>query len=315
MARNSSSLLEHLKAAKNKRRARKANPTGEMTLVEHLQELRFRIIISLLALCAGTVIGFIWYQSAPFGIMPLGEILRRPYCELPAEQRAVFSPDGACRLLATRPFEMFVLRLKVGALAGSVISSPVWLYQIWAFITPGLHRHEKRGTFTFVTLAVILFVSGAVLAYLIIAQGLSFLVSVGDEFQVTALSGQEYFGFLLTLLVIFGVSFEIPLLIIMLNIVGVLEYRAIRNKRRIIWVGILIFAAFMTPGQEPYSMIVLSLAVTILVELAFQFCRINDKRRNRTRPDWLDVEDEEASSGISSATGIGPPHLFQLQRL
>lgn len=297
--------LNRLKQSQAKRQAKKANTTGEMTLVEHLQELRRRIIISLTALVIGTILGFIWYQSSPFGLAPLGELLRGPYCSLPEEQRASFTQDGQCRLLATKPFEMFILRIKVGALAGAVLSSPVWLYQIWGFITPGLYKNEKRGTFTFVALAVILFVTGALLAYYVMSFGLEFLIGIGDEFGITALTGNEYYNFLLALLVIFGVSFEVPLVIVMLNVVGVLEYRQVKDKRRIIIVGIMIFAAFMTPGGEPTSMIILSTAIVILVELAFQFCRINDKRRGRERPDWLELDDEESSGPIGPASSIG----------
>ncbi|AKE39158.1 Sec-independent protein translocase protein TatC [Corynebacterium camporealensis] len=288
------------------KRRSKANPTGEMTLVEHLQELRRRVMISLAAVIVASIVGFIWYQWAPFGIPPLGEILRGPYCELPAEKRAMFSPDGECRLLAVSPFEMLMLRLKVGGLAGVVLSSPIWLYQMWAFIVPGLHKNEKRATFAFVTLAVTLFVSGAVLAYVILSVGLEFLMSMGDEFQTTALTGERYFTFLLQLLVIFGVSFEIPLVIIMLNIAGILEYEAVKDKRRIIIVVISIFAALMTPGQDPFSMVALGSAITLLVELAFQFCRINDKRQKRSRPDWMELDDESAS-GIDSAQPVGAP--------
>ena len=125
-----------------------------MTLVQHLQELRRRIVISLLALVVGAIIGFIWYQNAPFGISPLGEILRGPYCSLPEEKRISFSANGECRLLATSPFEMLLLRLKVGALAGAVLSSPVWLYQIWAFIVPGLHENEKKYSRMFACVAL-----------------------------------------------------------------------------------------------------------------------------------------------------------------
>lgn len=282
------------------------NPTGEMTLVEHLQELRRRVIISLLAIVVGTILGFIWYQHAPFGWDPLGEIMREPYCNLPPESRASFTLDGECRLLATKPLEMFMLRLKIGALAGVVLSSPVWLSQIWGFITPGLLRNERRATFIFVSLAVTLFVTGAVLAYFILSVGLEFLLSMGNEFQTTALSGELYYNFMLALLLIFGVSFEVPLIIAALNIVGVLEYEAVKDKRRIIIVIIMIFAAFMTPGQDPFSMMALASAITMLVEAAFQFCRINDKRRGTDRPDWLDIDDESASP-LGGSQGLGAP--------
>lgn len=276
-----------------------------MTLVEHLQELRVRIVISLAALLVGTILGFIWYQSSPFGLAPLGEILRGPYCALPEDQRASFTPDDECRLLATKPFEMFILRLKVGALAGVVLSSPVWLYQIWGFITPGLHKNEKRGTVAFVSLAVLLFVGGAMLAYYIVAFGLGFLITMGDEFGITALTGNEYYNFLLALLAIFGISFEVPLILVMLNVVGVLEYRHVADKRRYIIVGIMIFAAFITPGGEPISMMALTGAIGILVELAFQFCRINDKRRGRQRPEWMELDDQKSSGPIAPASAIG----------
>lgn len=278
------------------RKKKKKSPTGDMSLVEHLQELRRRVIISLLALLAGTIVGFIWYQHAPFGTMPLGEILRGPYCELPPESRADFTRDGECRLLATRPFEMFMLRLKVGALAGLVLSSPVWLYQIWAFIVPGLHKKERRSTFTFVTLAVMLFVLGALIAYFIVGFALEFLMTMGTEFAVSALTGQDYYNFLLGLLVIFGVSFEVPLIIGMLNVVGILSYESIKDKRRIIIIALFVFAAVMTPGQDPFSMLILAFALNVLVELSLQFCRWNDKRRDRKRPDWLDQDDDSASS-------------------
>lgn len=286
------------------RTSRRKNPTGEMSLVEHLQELRHRVIISLAAIFVGTVIGFIWYQTAPFGILPLGEIIRGPYCNLPAELRADFTGDGECRLLATSPFEMFMLRLKVGALAGLVIASPVWLTQIWNFITPGLHKNEKRYTMTFVTLAVLLFVSGAALAYFVLDKGLYVLMSMGTEVQIAALSGGEYYNFLLALIVIFGVSFEVPLIIVMLNLAGLLRYEHVKDKRRGIIVAVFIFAAFMTPGQDPFSMVALAISINLLVELAFQFCRFNDKKRSEERPEWMDLDDEQGSGPIAAPTPI-----------
>lgn len=283
------------------------NPTGEMTLVQHLQELRRRIIISLLALVIGAIIGFIWYQQAPFRIPPLGEILREPYCSLPEDKRANFNNDGECRLLATSPFEMLILRLKVGTLAGTVLSSPVWLYQVWAFIVPGLHKNERRYTLSFVAVAVFLFLVGAILAYFILSVGLEFLIGIGAEYQTAALTGERYFYFLLALLLIFGISFEIPLLIVSLNLIGVLEYNHVKDKRRIIIVAVMIFAAFVTPGQDPFTMVVLSACLLLLIEIAFQFCRVHDKRQNRERPAWMDLDDESASALDEGPTGVGGP--------
>jgi len=276
-----------------------------MSLTEHLQELRRRVVISLLAVFAGTIVGFIWYQWAPGPVMPLGELIRRPYCSLPPELRADLTSDGSCRLIATTPFEMFMLRIKVGFLAGLVFASPVWLYQIWAFITPGLHKNERRWTLSFVSLAVTLFVAGAVIAYFIVDQGLELLMSIGREYQIAALSGQQYYNFVLALIVIFGVSFEVPLVIIMLNLAGLLRYDQVKDKRRIIIVALFIFAAVATPGQEPFSMIVLALSLSLLVELAFQFCRIHDKRAGRQTSEWAQLDDEEASGPIEAPAPIG----------
>lgn len=276
-----------------------------MSLVEHLQELRRRVMISLAAVFVGTIIGFIWYQTSPPGVMPLGEIIRGPYCNLPDELRADFSGDGQCRLLAISPFEMFMLRLKVGALAGLVLASPVWLTQIWNFITPGLHKNERRYTFSFVAVAVFLFVAGAVLAYFVLDQGLLVLMSIGTEYQVAALTGGEYYNFLLALIIIFGVSFEVPLILIMLNLVGILRYEHVKDKRRMIIVLIFCFAAVMTPGQDPFSMLALGISICLLVEMAFQFCRIHDKRTGANRPEWMDLDDEQASGPVTSSGAIG----------
>lgn len=287
-----------------------------MSLVEHFQELRRRLIICVIAVAVGSVVGYIWYQNSlsftiqgtTYGIPSLGEILKRPYCALPPEKRAAYVPVGEqCRLLATTPLEQLFLRIKVGALAGAVFASPVWLAQIWGFITPGLKKNERSWTRRFVSIAVLLFLVGAGIAYAVVFFGLEFLLGIGSDVQITALTGASYFNLLLTLLLVFGVSFEVPLILVMLNFAGILPYETIKKSRDIIWVLLTIFAAIMTPGQDPFSMTALAIALILLVETALQIMRIHDKRAKAARPEWLDLDDEEASTLDMAPGGVDAP--------
>ncbi|MGY1733648.1 twin-arginine translocase subunit TatC [Geodermatophilus sp. SYSU D01045] len=274
-----------------RRRRRRAprDPEATMTLVAHLTELRNRVAKALLALALGTVAGFLWYDHG------LLTFLSQPYCSLPADLR--FQGDESCSLVVLDVFGGVLLRLKIGLIAGAVLSSPFWLYQLWAFITPGLKRNEKRYAITFVAVSTTLFALGAVLAYVTLYKGLELLLELaGDEvaFQLTA---PDYLGFVISLLVAFGLSFELPLIAVALNLVGVLSHAALARSRRWIFFLTIVFAAFITPTQDPFTMLAMALPMVVLFELAIQVARVVDRRRARREAGehFHDVPDDEAS--------------------
>jgi sec-independent protein translocase protein TatC len=250
------------------------DPEATMSLVGHLTELRNRVAKALLALVIATAVAFWWYEHG------LGDFIRAPYCGLPADLRYGDSDTG-CGLLITDVFGGVFIRLKVSLLAGAVLSAPFWLYQLWAFITPGLRRNERRYGITFVAVSSLLFGLGAVLAYVSLAAGLELLLSLAGDGVVVALTAQDYIGFVLSLLVAFGVSFEVPLIAVALNLVGVLSYEVLRKSRRWIFFLTIVFAAFVTPTQDPFTMLLMAVPMIGLFELAIQIARVVDKRRAR----------------------------------
>jgi sec-independent protein translocase protein TatC len=261
-----------------------------MSLIAHLTELRNRIAKSLVALLVATAIAFWWYDHG------LGEFIRAPYCNLPAGLRYGGDKNG-CGLLITDVFGGVFIRLKVAFLAGAVLSAPVWLYQLWAFITPGLKRQEKRYGIGFVASSTLLFAAGAVLAYISLAKGLQLLLGLAGDGVIVALTAQDYIGFVLSLLVAFGVSFEVPLIAVALNLVGVLPYAVLAKSRRWLFFLTLVFAAVITPTQDPFTMMLMAGPMILLFEGAIQIARVVDKRRARRAAveHFHDLSDDEAS--------------------
>ena len=277
-------------------RRRKVNPDGSMTLMEHLYELRNRLFVALCAIAVGGVLGFIWWGVAPFGLPSLGDLLTGPYCALPPTLRLTPNP-GRCQLLQTAPFEVFTLRMQVGLAAGAVLTAPIWIYQVWAFITPGLYANERKFALSFVGTASVLFAAGAVLAYFVVPTGLSFLANLGGGQFITALTGDAYISFLLTMLAVFGLTFELPLLVVMLNRVGVLPYSKLKRWQRGILFGLFVLAAVATPGNDPISMLALAFALVVLFESAVLIARAHDRAmaRRRAEQGWDDLDPDQPS--------------------
>jgi sec-independent protein translocase protein TatC len=257
-----------------RRRRPPRDPEATMSLVAHLRELRNRVAKALLAVLVATAIAFWWYEHG------LGEFIRAPYCDLPAHLRYGGGKAG-CGLLVTDVFGGVFIRLKVAFLAGAVLSAPIWLYQLWAFITPGLKRNERRYAVGFVSASTLLFAGGAVLAYLFLGAGLRALLGLAGNGVVVALTAQDYIGFVLSVLIAFGVSFELPLVMVALNLVGVLSHETLARGRRWIFFLTIVFAAVITPTQDPFTMLAMALPMCVLFEVAIQIARIVDKRRAR----------------------------------
>lgn len=278
-----------------------------MALREHLMELRRRVFLAALGVFLGTVAGFVWFAHAPWflGLPSLGDILTAPYCSVPAQYRVgLGAPGSECRLLATGPFSAVEFRLKAALLAGAVVSAPIWLSQLWGFVTPGLHAAERRYARVFASLGALLFAGGAILAYVVVGEGLTVLLGFGGDTTVSALTPESYFTFIISMLLIFGVSFELPLLLILLNRVGVVTGAALARSRRYAIFGLVVFAGLVVPGNDPITMGALAVSLSVLYELAVQVSLLHDRSVAR-RQARAALHDDEPSvlEDVAAATG------------
>ena len=268
-----------------------------MPLAEHLRELRSRLVKSGIAIVAGMVIGWILYPT-------IFALLSAPFEGAVAQAQA----EGRDVTLAlTGVTDPFVLQLQVAAIAGIVISSPVWLYQLWRFVTPGLHKHERRWGIAFVAVATPLFAAGTVLAYLVLPIGLEILLGFTPENVENIVSVDRYLSFFLRTVVVFGVGFLTPLLIVTLNFAGVLSGKRLVSWWRWIIFAVFIFAAIATPTGDPINLALLAGPILLLVVVAIGISLLNDKRRARKgllEPDYEQWDDDEASPLDTSPSDI-----------
>jgi sec-independent protein translocase protein TatC len=279
-------------------------PDGTMPLMEHLHELRRRLFVATLAIGIGSVVGFIWFGHGipSIGLPSLSDILTAPYCAVPADRRVTFGTADECKLLATGPFSALELQLKSALIAGVVLSVPVWLYQVWAFVTPALYSKERKYAVIFVSTGGALFAAGAVLAYVVIREGLTVLLGFGGDATIAALSPDSYFSFLIAMIIIFGVSFELPLLLIMLNRIGVVQGAKLAKWRRYAFFGLTVFAGLVVPGNDPITMLALAVSLALLYELSVQVAKLHDRRKRRQAATG-ELSDDEATPLADLPTG------------
>ncbi len=259
-----------------------------MTLVDHLLALRRRLVRSALALLAAVVVSFLLFDRI-FGL------LAHPYCQLPDHLR---SGGEGCQLVFFGVLDAFVIRLRVSVISGVILASPVWLYQLWAFITPGLHPRERRWALPFVASSVLLFAAGATFAYLTLGRGLEFLLGFGTDEITPFLAVDRYLSFVTLMLIAFGVSFEFPLLLIFLELVGLVDAPKLQRWRRGMFFGLAAFAALITPSQDPFTFLAMWLPLCAFYEVAILFARLHGaarRRRGDTSP-YAGIGDDETSS-------------------
>lgn len=270
-------LARRRKASKFQRAA-----DGSMTLMEHLRELRTRLFRACLAIFVGFWFGY-WIS------VPTIEAVKSPVCD-------VMKPRyGACQFIQLGVTDYFTLRLKVALWIGLVVMSPIWLYQLWAFIAPGLHRKERRYAYFFIAVATPLFAAGAWFAMFALRHGLEFLLPP-EEAVATSLDITRYVDFITTTMLIFGVAFEFPLIILMLNFAGILTGRRMLSWWRAAIFIFFAFAAVATPTPDPFGMTGLAGAMSLLYFMAVGVALLNDRRRGRrAAAEYGDIDDDAIS--------------------
>ena len=234
-----------------------------MSIVEHLTELRTRLIVSAVAVGVGGVLAFVFYNR-------ILDFLIQPYCD-------TLPPGKPCTLFITDPLEGFATRLKVATWGGFLLASPIVLFQFWRFVTPGLNPNEKRYAVPFVASSVTLFCLGALLARYTFPRALDFLLAVGGEDLEAILSPSKYLRLVILIALAFGVAFLFPVLLVFLQLAGVLTSRRLQAWRRPAIVAIFVVAAVITPSQDPYSLLAMAGPMYLFYEASIVIGRVLHK--------------------------------------
>jgi sec-independent protein translocase protein TatC len=274
---------------------------GSMTLIEHIRELRTRLFRACIAIAVGAVLGYLVSVRVQ-------TFITAPYCDFMRSR----STTGNCQFNVTGPLDQFMLQLKIALYVGLVLAAPVWLYQLWAFVAPGLHRRERRYGYAFAAIAAPLFAAGFYLGFLLVSRSMVFFLGLNPGIVITVnLDG--YFEFVTGVMLLFGAAFEFPLLIAMLNFAGLVSARRLFGWWRIAIFLMFFFAAVVTPTPDPFNMTILGLCMAVLYFLAVGAAFLNDRRRAR-RSMYANLRDDEASpiepvSPVDSSTW-GSPYRY-----
>ncbi|WP_241681550.1 twin-arginine translocase subunit TatC [Streptomyces sp. CB01881] len=262
------------------------DPEGRMALADHLRELRNRVVKSVLVIVVFTIVALIYHKQ-------IETLLLKPIPQCDESNAAQF--HGRCAQVSTVGLTAgFNWMLKVALTAGVVAAVPVWLYQVWAFVAPGLHKHERKYTVIFMVCGAPLFLAGVACAFLVMPTTVEVLISFSPDKTTPILPPDDYFDIATRMVLVFGLAFEFPLLLVMLNLVGMVTGKRLLGWWRGMVMAITVFAAFATPSADPVSMLVLAAPIWALYFIAVGIALVNDKRRARRNPD-LALDDEEAS--------------------
>ncbi|MFI5495592.1 twin-arginine translocase subunit TatC [Actinoplanes sp. NPDC051859] len=261
---------------------------GSMTLIEHVRELRNRLFWASLGIVVGLIVGFLlsgW----------VFDVLRDPYCSLDSSWETNADGQRICNFVVLGVADPLLVKLKISLYVGLVVGSPVWLYQLWAFIAPGLHRHERKWAYVFVAIAAPLFTGGVILAFFVIKHSLAFIQTAGILGITTQLEVGAYVEFVTNMLLIFGLAFEFPLVLLMLNFTGVVSARKLLGWWRIVVFLSFVFAAIATPDPGPFGMSLLAGCMILLYFIAVGVAFLNDKRKGRGKEIYAGLDDDETS--------------------
>jgi sec-independent protein translocase protein TatC len=261
---------------------RQSNPDGRMPLMEHIRELRNRLLKAVGAVLLGTIIGLI-----PVIYDRLWNFIQHPFIQAEVHDHAKLAVIGV--------LDPFMIRVQIAFYFGLVITSPIWLYQFWAFIAPGLYRREKRWTYAFVFTAAPLFLIGATLAYFVMARGLRYLLALAPSNVTVLPTLSNYLSYFQAMMLGFGLAFELPLALVMLNMVGILTHERIKKWRRFMIFGVFVFSGIASPSPDPLTMLLLAVPCVVLVEVAEVLIWMNDRRRAARPSIYEGLADDQIS--------------------